>query len=103
MSAVLLVLYSRDGCCLCEGLEHRLRSLSLHHLTPPLELRVIDIDAIDTPNEIRTLYDMKVPVMLLEGNNLEEMIELPRVSPRLNNEGLFQWLQKMLTKTLGSD
>ena len=44
MSAVLLVLYSRDGCCLCEGLEHRLRSLSLHHLTPPLELRVIDIE-----------------------------------------------------------
>ena len=38
-----LVLYGRRGCCLCEGLEERLRQLDLVALD--LELQVIDIDA----------------------------------------------------------
>ena len=65
MSAVLLILYSRKGCCLCEELDRRLRCLPLKDLTPPLELRVIDIDAVDTPKEVRVRYDLQVPVMVL--------------------------------------
>ena len=38
-----LVLYSRQGCCLCEGLESRLGDLELSKLE--LVLQVIDIDA----------------------------------------------------------
>ncbi len=103
MCEVLLTLYSREGCCLCEGLEKRLRSLSLHHLDPPLKLCVVDIDDIDTPKDLLARYDLHVPVMLLRREDLTEITELPRVSPRLNSQGLFQWLQKNLTKTLGSD
>ena len=98
----VLILYSRDGCCLCEGLEQRLRSLSLDQLDPPVELRVIDIDAVDTPKYLQTRYDMQVPVILLGKNDFQDMVELPRVSPRLNNEGLFKWLQKILIKTMSS-
>ncbi len=102
MSETFLVIYSRKGCCLCEGLEQRLRSLSLHHLKPPLELLVIDIDAVDTPRNIQMRYDLQVPVMLLGRNDLKEFIELPHASPRLNGEGLFQWLQKILIKIIES-
>ena len=42
-----LTLYSRAGCCLCEGLESRLRDLDLLGLS--IELAVIDIDASGTP------------------------------------------------------
>ena len=101
MSSFLLILYSREGCCLCKGLEERLRNLSLSHLNPPLELRVLDIDAVDTPKEIRARYNLKVPVMVIARTDLEELIELPRVSPRLNGEGLFQWLEKLLITKFG--
>ena len=99
----MLILYSREGCCLCEGLENKLRSLSLHHLNPPLALCVIDIDNFDTPEDVRVRYDLQVPVMLLGFNDQKEIVELPRVSPRLNGEGLFNWLQKVLTKSVVSD
>ena len=103
MKAVRLILFSREGCCLCDGLEQRLRSLSLKDFSPPLELCVIDIDGADTPKALQVRYDLQVPVMLLEWGALKKLFELPRVSPRLNNEGLSQWLQKILTKTVGSD
>ena len=101
MSAAILILYGREGCCLCEAIERRLRNLALNHLCPPIELLVIDIDAIDTPKKIRARYDLQVPVMLLSDIDLKKMVELPRVSPRLKSEELFQWLQKVLTKIIG--
>ena len=70
-----LTLYSRTGCCLCEGLESRLRDLDLLGLS--IELTVIDIDAPGTPQELKARYDLEVPVLALDGS------ELPRVSPRL--------------------
>ena len=103
MKDVRLILFSRKGCCLCEELERRLRSFSLKEFTPPLDLYVIDIDAADTPKDLQVRYDLQVPVMLFERSDLNKMFELPRVSPRLNNEGLCQWLQKILTKTVGED
>ena len=102
MSSLLLILYSRKDCCLCQGLEQRLRNLALNHLNPPLELRVIDIDSADTSEDIRVRYDLQVPVMLLGTTDLKEIIELPRVSPRLNGDALYQWLEKLLVKIFGS-
>ncbi len=99
----VLILYGREGCCLCAGLEQRLRSLSLDQLEPPLELRVIDIDGKNISNETRSRYDLLVPVMLLATKDLMQLIELPRVSPRLNGESLFNWLQKTLWKTTESN
>ena len=86
-----LRLYSRTGCCLCEGLEQRLRQLDLVGLS--LELVVIDIDASDLPPAVRARYDLEVPVLSWNGR------DLPRVSPRLSGEGLFNWLQRALSNT----
>ena len=90
-----LVLYSRRGCCLCEGLEQRLRELDLTALA--LSLTVLDIDADDIAPELRARYDLEVPVLQLSGR------ALPRVSPRLRGDGLFTWLQRALTKPADSD
>ncbi len=98
-----LILYGRKGCCLCQGLEQRLRELSLHLLDPPLRLQVIDIDDEAISNKIRELYDLQVPVLLLRSDDLNKTIEIPRVSPRLNSEGLVKWLQKSLNKFLESN
>jgi hypothetical protein len=92
-----LILYSRKGCCLCEGLEQRLRSLALASLTPPLQLEVIDIDAADVDPALRARYDLEVPILAVGST------PLPRVSPRLQGDGLYTWLQRSCTSALGSD
>ena len=83
-----LVLYSRQGCCLCEGLESRLGDLELSELE--LVLQVIDIDAPGTSPATRARFDLEVPVLAV-GSRV-----LPRVSPRLQGEGLFDWVQRMV-------
>ena len=92
-----LVLYSRKGCCLCEGLEERLRVLDLAALDPPLQLEVIDIDAAGFDPGLKARYDLEVPVLALSVG------ALPRVSPRLSGDGLFTWLQRACAAALGSD
>ena len=96
-----LLLYSRAGCCLCEGLEQRLQDLNLEQDIPPLKLVVVDIDASDCEARLRERYGLEVPVLLLEDT------ELPRVSPRLSGDGLRHWLQRVCAtacaKEPGSD
>ena len=96
-----LFLYSRTGCCLCEGLEQRLRDLNLEQGLPPLKLVVVDIDSSDCAAPLRARYDLEVPVLVLEDT------ELPRVSPRLTGDGLRHWLQRVCAtvcaKKSGSD
>ena len=87
-----LTLFSRTGCCLCEGLESRLRALDLEGIS--ITLAVIDIDAPGTSQELQARYDLEVPVLALDGG------ELPRVSPRLSGEGLLNWLQRCLSTAL---
>ena len=83
-----LRLYSREGCCLCAGLEERLRQLDLNNLQ--LELVTVDIDHPETPSKWKIRYDLEVPVLVMDNK------ELPRVSPRLSGDGLLKWLTKFL-------
>ena len=92
----VLTLYSRKGCCLCEGLEQRLQSLDLMAVQPPLILEVVDIDAPEVDPGLRARYDLEVPVLALNST------PLPRVSPRLVGEGLFSWLQRVCASASGS-
>jgi len=76
-----LVLLTRRGCCLCEGLEEKLRLLQI-----PLELRDVDGDTV-----LQARYGLEVPVLLLPSDAGER--ELPRPSPRLSAQALGRWLQ----------
>ena len=98
MSENKLILFTRVGCCLCKGLEDRLGGLPLDKLTPSLTLYVKDIDGVEVSSVENARYSLEVPVLLLELEHPLRRLELPRVSPRLSEEGLFMWLQKNLPK-----
>jgi len=85
MAELQLLLYSRQGCCLCEGLEERLRALRL-----PAPLVVIDVDS---DPELQQRYGLEVPVLALR-DGAGPLRSLPRVSPRLAGAGLADWLQR---------
>ncbi|KAL0877107.1 hypothetical protein Bca101_026812 [Brassica carinata] len=80
-----LVLYSKPGCCLCDGLKEKLQAAfslsgpdSLHHV----DLQVRDI----TSNpEWERAYQYEIPVLAKENSDGKEEI-LPRLSPRLSVE-----------------
>ena len=101
-----LILYTRQGCCLCKGLEERIEKLSLQKLVPPLRLVIIDIDSNDASDKEKKQYDFQVPVLSIGFDAQNERFALPRVSPRLTGEQLFAWLQKSvanLLETLSTD
>jgi len=77
-----LLLYTRQGCCLCEGLAEKLLALQ----SPP-RLRLIDVDGDPA---LQRRFGLEVPVLaqlLPSGERL-----LPRVPPRLAGEQLRRWL-----------
>ncbi|MCP9837791.1 glutaredoxin family protein [Cyanobium sp. N.Huapi 1H5] len=85
-----LLLFTRQGCCLCEGLEEKLGALD-----PPQPLHVIDVD---TDPVLQGRYGLAVPVLAVAvavaAGAYGPLRELPRVSPRLAGAQLQAWLIK---------
>ena len=101
-----LILYTRLGCCLCEGLEERLREL-----LPAAALRLVDVDGDPA---LQARYGLSVPVLALApaaadrpsaacdpfpaaGANSGPRgapTPLPPVPPRLKGEQLRAWLHR---------
>ena len=77
-----LLLITRDGCCLCQGLEEKLTALAV-----PFER--IDVDAHP---KLLARFDLEVPVLLQRQGEAEHV--LPRVSPRLSPPQLRAWLDQ---------
>lgn len=85
-----LILYSKPGCHLCEGLQEKLEQIQ----TLDFQLEVRDIT---TREDWFQAYQYEVPVLLRvrpQRNDVEE--QLPRPSPRANVQQLEQMLQKYL-------
>ena len=79
-----LLLYSRAGCCLCEGLQERLEAL----IPPPL-LTVVDVDSDPA---LQARFGLEVPLLASADGRL-----LPRVPPRLQQDRLAEWLRRQLS------
>lgn len=79
-----LLLYSRAGCCLCEGLQERLEAL----IPPPL-LTVVDVDSDPA---LQSRFGLEVPLLASADGRL-----LPRVPPRLKQDRLAEWLRRQLS------
>lgn len=91
-----LILYSKPGCCLCDGLKEKLQdafSLSGPHSLNDVDLQIRDI----TSNpEWEKAYQYEIPVLAkVLSDGTEET--LPRLSPRLGVE----LLQKKIAAALG--
>ena len=96
MNSEVLILYSRKGCCLCQTLEKKLSNICLENLNPSVVLSIVDIDSKKVSLDIQIKYTNEVPVIVLDSALLLKKIELPRVSPRLQEDMLLSWLQKNL-------
>ncbi|MFN9570271.1 MAG: glutaredoxin family protein [Cyanobacteriota bacterium] len=83
-----LMRYSLQCCCLCEGLEERLRQI-----LPPGALQVVDVDGDPA---LQARYGLSVPVLAraMTADGVCKLCELPPVPPRLQGERLLAWLER---------
>ena len=65
-------------------------------MKPSLKLLSFDIDSGDVSDSDRQRYNLEVPVLFIKNVKTNSIFELPRASPRLNEELLHDWLQKKL-------
>ena len=82
-----LILYSKPGCHLCEGLEEKLAQVT--NIDFKLEIR-----DITTREDWFNIYQYEVPVLCQQLPQKEQ--NLPRLSPRAS----VKQLEKMLEKSL---
>lgn len=83
-----LILYSKPGCHLCEGLQEKLEQIA----NPSFELEIRDITTRDDWFEA---YQYEVPVLCRQQPQRKEIEQqLPRPSPRATVRQLEQMLQK---------
>ncbi|MGR3277054.1 glutaredoxin family protein [Acaryochloris marina NIES-2412] len=89
---VTLILYSKPGCHLCEGLQEKLEQIQ----DPPMELEIRDITSRE---DWFQAYQYEIPVLIKRENlATDQAMEtpLPRPAPRLSVEQLQRFLQKYL-------
>jgi hypothetical protein len=82
-----LILYSKTGCHLCEGLEQKLRSI----LTPADQLEVREITS---NSDWWNAYQYEIPALYIVTGNEEKL--LPRLAPRAPVAQLQEMLQQYL-------
>lgn len=87
MSSTSLILYSKPGCHLCEGLQEKLAQVN----NPQFTLEIRDIT---TCEDWFTVYQYEIPVLCQKLPEREK--PLPRLSPRASVKQLEQMLQKYL-------
>ena len=84
-----IFIFVRQGCCLCDSPKNKLAKINLNELFPNIEeFKEIDIDRVDLYQDKYKKYDYEVPVIAVEGISSREIIELPRISPRLKDDQL---------------
>jgi len=87
-----LILYSKPGCHLCEGLQEKLEQIQ----TLDLELEIRDIT---TRDDWFQMYQYEIPVLFWDQTStspLSSSPPLPRPSPRATVAQLEQMLRKYL-------
>ena len=95
-----IFIFVRQGCCLCDSLKNKLAKINLKEILPNMELKEIDIDRFDLYKDKYKRYDYEVPVMGIEEVKSKKIIELPRISPRIKDEQLKNWLKKNINNIL---
>ena len=100
LKKMVLFIYTRKGCCICDKLKKDLNNININNFNPKLEILEVDIDRFDLYKNDFKKYDHQVPVLALQLTESKEIIELPRVSPRLKGLQLDNWLKKNINHIL---
>ncbi|KAJ0243107.1 hypothetical protein HA466_0203370 [Hirschfeldia incana] len=79
-----LVLYSKPGCCLCDGLKEKLQAAFSLSGPDSLQNVTLQVRDITTNPEWEKAYQYEIPVLAKENADGKEI--LPRLSPRLSVE-----------------
>ena len=95
---MVLFVFVRKGCCICEALKNNLQRIDIETINPDLIIQEIDIDRYDLYKDKYKKYDLEVPVLALKNLISHEIVELPRVSPRLKDNQLRNWLEKNISE-----
>jgi hypothetical protein len=83
-----LILYSKPGCHLCEGLQEKLAQIK----TLSFELEIRDIT---TDDNWFAMFQYEIPILYFVTNGGKEQA-ISRPSPRLSVEGLEKFLGKYI-------
>ena len=86
-----LILYSKPGCHLCEGLQEKLETILQTALFESLELEVRDIN---TREDWFAAYQYEIPVLCVAKN--DNLQTIPRPSPRTSVAQLEKTLRKYI-------
>jgi Glutaredoxin-like domain (DUF836) len=81
-----LILYSKPGCHLCEGLQEKLSQVQ----SVPIDLEIRDIT---TQDDWFQAYQYEIPVLFADQDS-GQIARLPRLSPRATVQQLETMLQK---------
>lgn len=87
-----LILYSKPGCHLCEGLQEKLEQIT--SISFDLEIR-----DITTREDWFNAYQYEIPVLYLGQDDTDTLQPIPRPSPRANVRQLEQLLLKYIPNT----
>lgn len=93
-----LVLYSKPGCCLCDGLKEKLQAaLTLSGPNSSINDVELQIRDISTNPEWEKAFQYEIPVLARIGSDGTEEI-LPRLSPRLGIELIHKKISAAFTQ-----
>lgn len=87
-----IVLYSKPGCHLCEGLQEKLEQIQ----TLDFDLEIRDIT---TREDWFQAYQYEIPVLFFADDSSSTMRPIPRPSPRASVAQLTQMLQRYLLES----
>jgi hypothetical protein len=88
VSPMKLILYSKPGCHLCEGLQEKLEQIE--EFSFDLEIR-----DIATRDDWFQAYQYEIPVLFVESP--PALIPIPRPSPRASVKQIAQMIQKSVS------
>ncbi|XP_060198049.1 uncharacterized protein LOC132627017 [Lycium barbarum] len=92
-----LILYSKPGCCLCDGLKEKLNAA--FSLSTPISLHDVQLQVRDISSnpDWEKAYQYEIPVLArVRPDGTEEV--LPRLSPRLGVEAIHKKIATALTE-----
>ena len=77
-----------------------LESIDINSIQKGLKIHEIDIDRFDLYQNKFKKYDHEVPVLAFKNMNSDKVYELPKISPRLKDCQLRNWLRKNINNFL---